>query len=149
MVVFGYFFYPIVMESQFLNYLIIFPAVQDSLLNKINNEKDEAGNYYIPYGDKDGYRYPETAEDGIVRAQPTKPVQESDIVKSSDTKLNNRTKPLDAVNSGPTLDPENNAKDNSSKPPMATVPRAKPSDYDEAWYEESDGQFYNQYDWYA
>lgn len=122
---------------------------QDSLLNKINNEKDEAGNYYIPYGDgyKDGYKYPEKTENGLTPAPDTKLVKESDIVKSSDTSLNNRTKPVD-VNPGPSLDPENNAKDNSSKPPMATVSRAKPSDYDDAWYEESDGQFYNQYDWY-
>jgi hypothetical protein len=27
-------------------------------------------------------------------------------------------------------------------------PRVKPPDYEEAWYEEADGQFYNQYDWY-
>ena len=26
--------------------------------------------------------------------------------------------------------------------------RPKPADYDEAWYEEADGQWYNQYDWY-
>ena len=26
--------------------------------------------------------------------------------------------------------------------------RPKPADYDSAWYEESDGQWYNQYDWY-
>ena len=26
--------------------------------------------------------------------------------------------------------------------------RPKPADYDEAWYEETDGQWYNQYDWY-
>ncbi|XP_023338035.1 uncharacterized protein LOC111708785 isoform X4 [Eurytemora carolleeae] len=122
---------------------------KDSLLNKINNEKDEAGNYYIPYGAgyKDGYKYPEKTEQGLTPAPDTKLVKESDIVKSSDTSLNNRTKPVD-VNPGPSLDPENNAKDNSSKPPMATVSRAKPSDYDDAWYEESDGQFYNQYDWY-
>ena len=32
----------------------------------------------------------------------------------------------------------------SAKPSM----RPKPPDYDSAWYEESDGQWYNQYDWY-
>ena len=42
------------------------------------------------------------------------------------------------------------SKDNASKKMhMLQASRPKPPDYDEAWYEDpSDGQWYNQYDWY-
>ena len=46
-----------------------------------------------------------------------------------------------------------NAPKSTDNPNMFTKPgsgssRPKPADYDEAWYEETDGQWYNQYDWY-
>ena len=48
-------------------------------------------------------------------------------------------------------DPKNKKKKSQMQTDTAAAsfePRPKPADYDTAWYEESDGQYYNQYDWY-
>ena len=122
-------------------------------MNKLNKEKDSSGNYYIPYGDQPGYQAG-WCTDNPAKAPTAVTSDTTTTVRCSDTSsavVSNRTKPLDKkeilVANAAVAD--KNAKDNSSKAPqMAVIPRAKPPDYEDAWYEESDGQFYNQYDWY-
>ena len=87
--------------------------------NRVSSISSSSDNYFIPYGDKS-----RTADH---------PQADS---------LNNIQHKRSVSATGP------GSKD-GSKNMLSIQPRPKPPDYDEAWYEDpTDGQWYNQYDWY-
>ena len=55
------------------------------------------------------------------------------------------------TSNGPAAVPTSNglpSKYAKDAPELSSMSRPRPPDYEDAWYEESDGQFYNQYDWF-
>jgi hypothetical protein len=133
-------------------------------LNKINNDHRTSSNsltttdnYYIPYS---GSQTKTESDDSWnqQRAGPISQHRQSEVTQATKEVVNiaHTNSSATAVCNGvpPPLSAHNAITNNSSKPSLhmenagQAVGRPKPPDYDDAWYEEADGQFYNQYDWY-
>jgi hypothetical protein len=152
-------------------------AVDDRVrdLNKINNDhltsqggRTTTDNYYIPYSEPQtvpGRDSQTTGESGGTwatqqRQGPANQLQLLDGPHGGEpevTPVASRVSTASVCNGAPpSLATHNATTDNSTKSTHLNMEnraksgggRPKPPDYDDAWYEEADGQFYNQYDWY-
>ena len=144
-------------------------------LNKINNDHltskvshTTTDNYYIPYSGAETTAARTAAETGgswgHQRQGPPTQRRPSDgtrvggggseVGATTTAPANSLVTPV-CNGVPPSLSAHNATTDNSGKASLLHMEstlkaggRAKPPDYDDAWYEEADGQFYNQYDWY-